>query len=375
MRTELRASIIINNHNYDKFLPAAIDSALAQTYEYVEVIVVDDGSTDRSQEIILSYGNKIIPVFKKNWGQASAFNAGFKKNSGDIIFFLDSDDVLYANAVQTVIPYFEDEKIAKVHWPLDIINETGKLTGEITPKAELPEGNFREHALHSGPPFFLNPPTSGNAWSRKFLESAMPMPEDEFKIGADTYLFESVAFFGEIKKIAWSLSCYRVHEKNNYFNKTFSQKLESELLFYNKLFGTLEKYCKKLGLHPDKDLWKEQSWFHRVANAIEDIKKVIPSGSTMILADDAVWDAGKDIEGRNVFPFIEKDGAYAGVPLDDQQAITELQRMYYKGMQYLVFTWITFWWLDEYAGLSNYLDDNCNCICKNERVKIFTFKK
>jgi len=58
-------SIIINNYNYGRFLKEAIDSGLNQTYLHVEVIVVDDGSTDNSQEIITSYGNRIIPVLKK----------------------------------------------------------------------------------------------------------------------------------------------------------------------------------------------------------------------------------------------------------------------------------------------------------------------
>lgn len=59
-------SIIINNYNYGRFLREAIDSALNQTYPHVEVIVVDDGSTDGSQEIITSYGDRVIPVLKEN---------------------------------------------------------------------------------------------------------------------------------------------------------------------------------------------------------------------------------------------------------------------------------------------------------------------
>ena len=70
-------SILINNYNYGYFLGAAIESALSQTYQNIEIIVVDDGSTDNSREIIAHYGNHIIPILKENGGQASAFNAGF----------------------------------------------------------------------------------------------------------------------------------------------------------------------------------------------------------------------------------------------------------------------------------------------------------
>ena len=70
-------SIIVNNYNYQRFLTEAIDSALKQTYCNTEVIVVDDGSTDGSLEIIASYGRRIIPLLKGNGGQNSALNAGF----------------------------------------------------------------------------------------------------------------------------------------------------------------------------------------------------------------------------------------------------------------------------------------------------------
>ena len=374
MTSNLMASIIIDNYNYEKFIGEAIESALNQTYPNIEVIVVDDGSTDKSREIISQFGDKIIPVLKQNGGQASAFNAGFEKSSGDIIFFLDSDDVLFPGAVENVISYFEVKNIAKVHWPLTVINEEGVKTGEITPKGKLPEGDFKEHALTSGTPFFLNPPTSGNAWSRQFLESVMPIPENDFKIGADTYLFETVPFFGLVNRIDQSLGAYRIHGRNNYNNKSFSQKLYSELSFYDSLFKTLDTYCKKLGLEADQKVWKDKSWFHWVAKAIEDIKKVIPEESKMILADEGVWDAGKDLDGRSIYPFVEKDGAYDGVPIHDEHAITELKRMYKMGVEYLVFTWITFWWLDGYPTLRKYLDDNYNCVYKNERVIIFDLK-
>ena len=70
-----------------------IDSALQQSYPYVEVIVVDDGSTDASLAIILSYNDRMIPILQANGGQAAAFNAGFARSRGDVVIFLDSDDM------------------------------------------------------------------------------------------------------------------------------------------------------------------------------------------------------------------------------------------------------------------------------------------
>jgi|SRR5262249_8595399 len=84
------ASILINNYNYGRFLDEAINSALSQNYPRKEIIVVDDGSTDNSREIISRYGDRIIPIFKENGGQASAVNAGVARCHGDILCFLDS---------------------------------------------------------------------------------------------------------------------------------------------------------------------------------------------------------------------------------------------------------------------------------------------
>ncbi|MGL5078202.1 MAG: glycosyltransferase family 2 protein, partial [Waterburya sp.] len=88
-------SILINNYNYGNYLPFAIESAINQTYSNTEVIVVDDGSTDNSQEVINSYRDRdrrIIPILKNNNGQGSALNAGFAVSKGEIICLLDADD-------------------------------------------------------------------------------------------------------------------------------------------------------------------------------------------------------------------------------------------------------------------------------------------
>src|SRR6202167_4054060 len=91
-------SIIIDNFNYARFIRAAIDSALAQSYAQVEVIVVDDGSTDNSRDVISSYGNRVSAVFKPNGGHASAFNAGFRASRGSIVMFLDAYQALLPTA-------------------------------------------------------------------------------------------------------------------------------------------------------------------------------------------------------------------------------------------------------------------------------------
>lgn len=95
MDIELLVSIVINNYNYDRFLAQVIDGALGQIHSNIEVVVVDDGSTDNSRDVIARYGDRIVSVLKTNGGQASALNAGFAASKGEIICLLDADDLFY----------------------------------------------------------------------------------------------------------------------------------------------------------------------------------------------------------------------------------------------------------------------------------------
>src|SRR5687768_8169523 len=86
-------SVIIPNYNYGIYLGQAIDSVLKQTYSKVEIIVVDDGSTDNSQDILIKYKEKITFIKQANKGVGAARNTGVKNSSGEFVSFLDSDDI------------------------------------------------------------------------------------------------------------------------------------------------------------------------------------------------------------------------------------------------------------------------------------------
>jgi glycosyltransferase involved in cell wall biosynthesis len=372
---KLKASIVINNYNYGRFLGKAIESSLAQTFPGPEIIVVDDGSTDDSREVMARYDGKIICVFKSNGGQASAFNAGFQKSSGDVIIFLDSDDVLFPSAVEKAADALRTKGLAKAHWSLDMVDENGNKTGLKIPQSPLPEGDLRQKVLTGGPPFCASPPTSGNAWSRRFLESVLPIPENEFRLGADTYLFEMAPFFGPVKRINVSQGAYRIHGHNNYWAKPFETKLQFELGFYDCLFERLDDYCQKLGLKADSKTWRTHSWFHRLDQAVREIEREIPQGEKIILVDDMTWGTGASLSGRTVIPFLEQRGEYAGPPENDVQAQAELERLRGDGAGYLVFSWPSFWWLEHYGNFYQALRLNHPCVLENDRLIIFDLKE
>lgn len=96
-------SIIIPCYNREEFISQAINSALSQTYPNIEIIVVDDGSTDTSISVIQTFGNKVKLIAQKNRGVSAARNTGFRVAKGEFIVFLDSDDWLSDNIIENHI--------------------------------------------------------------------------------------------------------------------------------------------------------------------------------------------------------------------------------------------------------------------------------
>ncbi|MEM7714852.1 MAG: glycosyltransferase [Cyanobacteria bacterium P01_A01_bin.68] len=208
-------SIIINNYNYERFLPEAIDSAINQTYQNTEVIVVDDCSTDKSRDVIASYGDKVIPIYhKENGKQAVAFNSGFAISKGEIIIFLDADDYLHTNAVERVVSVWKPN-LAKVHYRLQVVDTHRKSLGFSYPQGGKPlsSGEVWRTILKVGA--YQSVATSGNAINRKALEQVFPI-SDEYKLTADDYLSMLIPFYGEIVAINEPLAAYRIHTSNQW---------------------------------------------------------------------------------------------------------------------------------------------------------------
>ncbi|MES2504246.1 MAG: glycosyltransferase [Myxococcota bacterium] len=108
-------SIIIPNHNYGRFVGAAVESALAQSYRDIEVVVVDNGSTDNSVEILRQYQSRIKLITQENRGQAEARNRGIIEASGKYFAFLDADDVWLPHKLESQIKLMNSPEIGLVY--------------------------------------------------------------------------------------------------------------------------------------------------------------------------------------------------------------------------------------------------------------------
>jgi glycosyltransferase involved in cell wall biosynthesis len=211
-------SVIINNYNYERFVGEAIGSALRQTYDRIEVIVVDDGSTDDSRAVIEGYGKQIVSLFKTNEGQASAFNGGFARSSGEIICLLDADDLFLRNKVEEIVDAYADKETGWCIHPLQWVDGLGRpIPGSPDVTYATGRYDFRSQYIR-GKPIFWAAPTSGLTFRRPLLEKLLPMPQ-HIRITADNFLTFSTPAFAPGFYISECLSLQRVHGANAYTAK------------------------------------------------------------------------------------------------------------------------------------------------------------
>jgi glycosyltransferase involved in cell wall biosynthesis len=249
MTDDPSVSIIVNNYNYGRFLGKAIDSALQQSYPAIDVIVVDDGSTDHSAAIMRQYGTKIVPVFKENGGQASAFNIGVAQSRGDMLCFLDSDDIFHADKVMFVVDKcrslaYRTSPILIHHW-LDCIDQSGAaLSLRRRGHPHHSPLNLYEHAKKYRNMYFAASPTSGLTITRTLADKIFPIPQEHARLSADEYIVRTASLIGELYFLDVVLGSYRLHGGNNWYysrartHTDFSEALDhylNEKLIENKL--------------------------------------------------------------------------------------------------------------------------------------------
>jgi len=207
----LKISIVLSNFNYSRFLAASIDSALNQTYPNIEVIVVDDGSTDNSADILQSYSNRVSVYLRPHQGETASRNFGFSQSTGDLVCFLDADDFLAPDAAARVASAWK-AAFSKLQYQMRVVDTAGKDQKLLMPRCNLDSGDVRPRLLSTGR--YITAPGSGNFYSRSFLQQIVPAPTGEWPQSFDSYAATYAGFLGEIGAIQEPLAFYRVHDNN-----------------------------------------------------------------------------------------------------------------------------------------------------------------
>jgi glycosyltransferase involved in cell wall biosynthesis len=256
-------SIIVPNYNYERYIGAAIESALAQDHPNCEVIVVDDCSTDGSRAVIERYTDRVRSVLlPQNGGQIAAISAGWPLARYDILIFLDSDDLLLPHAASTVARAWS-EGVTKVQFPMITINAEGRPIGHVAPKypAHLDTQMIREFILKAGAS--PSTPGTGNAYAKGLLEKVSPIDDAEGVGWMDPVLETNAPFYGEVITLREPLAQYRMHDANNYQRQVLSaDQFVRYVNSFDAKLAYVQRRCEALGLSFDPEAAKYRSiWY------------------------------------------------------------------------------------------------------------------
>jgi glycosyltransferase involved in cell wall biosynthesis len=270
----LLVSVIIGNYNYGRFLGEAINSVWQQTYQNFELIIVDDGSTDNSREIIESYGDKIIAIFQPNKGQGEAFNVGIAKAQGEIICFLDADDYYHPDKLSKIVNGFRTHpqwvQISHGRIAIDC-DRTPIGSGSKTHN----QGDVSHLLLRWGR--YSMGITSALAYRRQVLEQVLPIPTLRHE-AADTYLTAVVPFYGEVGCIDEPLMFYRIHGNNLQARTENLQYLLKQRELNAEYINTT---AAKIGLRDRFDLQQDADY--------RSLKAIQQGTASLIEAIQVIW--------------------------------------------------------------------------------------
>jgi glycosyltransferase involved in cell wall biosynthesis len=208
-------TVLIDTYNHERFIEEAIASVLAQDFpaSEMEILVVDDGSTDRTPEIVQKFAPRVRYLRKENGGQASAFNFGIPQAQGEIVAFLDGDDWWAPNKLSRVTQAMAaDPSVGIVGHGIITVNLDGRQQIET-----LLEGfRFQANSLEGARLFrrrgaFLG--TSRMTIRAGLLRQIGPIPE-AIRIQADEFLFTLAAVLTTVLILPQALTYYRLHEAN-----------------------------------------------------------------------------------------------------------------------------------------------------------------
>src|SRR5260370_34266064 len=208
---------LVDTYNHEKYIDQAVVSVLEQglSGEELEIVVVDDGSTDGTASIVEKFAPRVKHVRKKNGGQASAFNAGFAETQGEIVAILDGDDWWAKKKLTTVVDALErNPEVAAVGHGYYKFNEETREARVCAPErrtlVNLATPKSRRAAVHDWAFLLVGALTV----RRRVMEWIMPIPE-EMRFMADSAIQAAAMVMGALV-LEEPLFYYRYHSQNLY---------------------------------------------------------------------------------------------------------------------------------------------------------------
>lgn len=237
----MRLSVIIPTYNYGPYIADAIDSVLWQTLAPTEIVVIDDGSTDETEAVVRGYGERVKYIRQENAGVCAARNRGVAESTGDLIAFLDADDIWEPTKLERQIAKFaSDPEIGLVHCGM---REFDSRTGEtIALYLDGGEGWVAEDIALWEKPVIVGP--GGSIIVRRDVFDEVGGFDERLKNGEDWEFCLRVALKYKVGFVAEPLVNYRNHGENA--TKNIAEMERSTLLAWAKAFDTTDEKIRRL---------------------------------------------------------------------------------------------------------------------------------
>ena len=202
-----KIAVVITCWNYEAYVANAIRSVVSQGCDECELVVIDDGSTDASWDVIQR--ERVTAYRIENSGQRAAGLYGLERTQAPFVLFLDADDELAPGSLATILPELDDG-VAKLQFSLTRIDHGGNVLGAGTTVEGFRDRHvIADSVLHTG--VYTSPPTSGNVFRRDVCEYLIEMDYDP---AIDGLLLFVAPFMGDIVSLPQRLGRYRIHGRN-----------------------------------------------------------------------------------------------------------------------------------------------------------------
>ena len=268
----LTVTAIVPNYNHARYLPQRIESILNQTYPLIDIVILDDCSTDNSREVIDAYVQKYPGRVKSIFATTNSGNVfrqwqnGHSQASGDIVWICESDDFCEPTFVERAIRAFRDPSVMLSFGSVQYANTAGAFVEGLDDYREECEPGIWDRAIvRPASEWFCNgfgvknaiPNVGGSLWRRFPISETVWVEASKFKIMGDWFLYSEIAGGGQIAYEPTAVSYFRIHSNN-----TSGKKAQGNSYYYDEYFRIMRHLKSKWPI-PEETLNRFLSEAHK----------------------------------------------------------------------------------------------------------------
>ena len=220
-------SIVIPAYNLGRYVGETIESILLQDYPHIELIVLDDGSTDDTAKVLKKYAGRIHAESQPNMGQVNTLNKGWGLAKGDILGWIGADDALLPSAVSAAVKCLAaNPDVVLTYCDFNLIDASSKPIRRV----RTPDFSYRHMLVN-----VTCPPGPGAFFRRSAMETAGPW-DNTLRIMLDYDYWLKLGLIGRFQRIPEVLALYRIHVGQETFSKMDERKAAEVVLVVGRIF-------------------------------------------------------------------------------------------------------------------------------------------